>query len=153
MSRNLGRLPSLAAVNTLVGRCWELGSGSRGRTSGHPQSSHVWRACEARQGTITLGRCHQNQETQMTGARPVGTRSISLLCRGVRCDKKRMHTGSRPSCALQPTILRGGGLLAVARWVSLGQVRSGLHKGFLPLSLSGTSAGEGTGQEIGGIRG
>lgn len=36
---------------------------------------------------------------------------------------------------------------------SLGQVRSGLHKGLLPLSLSGTSAGECTGQQIGGIRG
>lgn len=100
MSRNLGRLPSLAAVKTLVGRRWELGSGSRGRTSGHPQSSHVRRACEARQGTIILGRCHQDQKTQMTGDQPVGTGSISLLCRGLRCDKRGMHTGRQTEVCL-----------------------------------------------------
>lgn len=85
MSRNLGRLPSLAAVKTLVGRCWDLGSGSRGRTSGHPQSSHVWRACEARQGTIIikpLANSTQKKKMQMTGTKSVGTGSISLLCLG-----------------------------------------------------------------------
>lgn len=61
------------------------------------------------------------------------------------------RSAERPRCAWRATMpcVEVGGWVWRGGW-SLGQVRSGLHKGLLALSLSGTSAGEGTGQRIGG---
>lgn len=129
---------------------WAWEQGPDVRTS--PIIPCVWRACEARQGTTSLSRCRQHpKKVQMTGEEPAGTGSISLLWAGA-CDGRWMHAAQRPRCAWRATMLlrvEVGGWVWRGGW-SLGQVRSGLHKELLALSLSGTSAGEGTGQRIGG---
>lgn len=63
-----------------------------GAGAGRPDiPNHLMCGGHARRGraTIVLSRCHQQQKMQMTGDKPVGTGSISLLCLGVRMQTGR----------------------------------------------------------------